>query len=261
MRALVKRVLAFGRARGAPGGATLLIYHRVGARTPDERDVSTSAFAEQVAALPPSSVLSLDEAITRLQHGDDTPSTVLTFDDGFQDIFDNAWPLLRARELPFTVYLASKYVGGTMHWDGSTAKAAGPALTWDQLAKMVGSGLCTIGNHTHSHVRPEQLTEAEFDRCSNEIEQHLGVRPRHFTYPWGVSVPAMEPSLRARFLSASTGRLGRNLPGTDLMRLRRVPVRRTDPIEFFRAKLAGGLGPERAYAGIVHAAKAVGARA
>ncbi len=197
----------------------------------------------------------------RLEHGDETPSVVLTFDDGFRDVFDNAWPMLRDRGLPFTIYLASAYVGGTMQWNGSTAKAAGPALTWDQLAEMVGSGLCTLGNHTHTHARPDALTEDELDRCSGEIERHLGVRPQHFTYPWGVSVPAMEPSLRRRFRSASTGQLGRNLPGTDLMRLRRIPVRRTDPIEFFRAKLVGGLGPERAYAGIVGAAKAVGARA
>jgi hypothetical protein len=70
----------------------------------------------------------------------------------------------------------------------------------------------------------------------------------------------MQPALRTRFRSSSTARLGRNLPGVDPTSLRRVPVRRTDPIGFFGAKLRG-LGPERAYAGIVRAAKAVGARA
>ena len=40
-----------------------------------------------------------------------------------------------------------------------------------------------------------------------------------------------------------------------------MPVRRTDPIDFFRAKLHGRLIPERAYARIVATAKAVGARA
>ena len=35
------------------------------------------------------------------------------------------------------------------------------------------------------------------------------------------------------------------------MPLRRVPVRGTDPIEFFRAKLDGSLLPERAYGAIV----------
>jgi hypothetical protein len=71
----------------------------------------------------------------------------------------------------------------------------------------------------------------------------------------------MEHELRARFTSAATGMLGRNLPGADPMRLRRVPVRRTDPIEFFRAKLTGNLWPERTYAAVVSVAKRAGARA
>jgi len=203
----------------------------------------------------------LDDAADRLESGDRASSVVLTFDDGFGDVYVNAWPHLRERGLPFTVYLASGYVGGTMHWEGSTAKAAGPALTWDQLAEMVESGLCTVGNHTRSHARPEALTETELDLCSHDIERHLHVRPRHFAYTWGIPVPAAEPALRARFRTAASGYLGRNRPGTDLLRLRRVPVRQTDPLEFFQAKLIGTLAPERAYAGIVAVAKKVGARA
>jgi hypothetical protein len=41
------------------------------------------------------------------------------------------------------------------------------------------------------------------------------------------------------------------------MRLRRVPVRGSDPDAFFAAKLVGNLGPERTYAQIVAMAKRV----
>lgn len=222
--------------------------------------MTTAAFRRQLDALSGSEVISLDDAADRLESTDPRPAVVLTFDDGFADVYDNAWPLLRERRVPFTVYLATAYVGGTMHWDGSTARAAGPALTWEHLEEMVGSGLCTVGNHTHRHVRPQALTTAELDRCSDVITQRLGVRPRHFTYPWGERVARMEPSLRRRFRTASTGQLGRNAPGVDPMRLHRIPVRRTDPLEFFRAKLVGGLGAERTYAGIVATAKGMGLR-
>ena len=50
---------------------------------------------------------------------------VLTFDDGFADVHDHAWPLLRERGLPFTIYLTTAYVGGPMRWEGSTAKEQG----------------------------------------------------------------------------------------------------------------------------------------
>lgn len=261
MRSTLKRGLAFPASRHAAPGATLLIYHRVGGGSPDERDVVAADFAEQVDALAAYDVVPLDTALQRLATGDRSSSVVLTFDDGFADVFEHGWPLLRARQLPFTLYLATAYVGGTMHWEGSTAKAAGPALRWDQLADMVDSGLATIGNHTHTHARPEALTPDELDRCTDTVQDRLGVAPRHFAYTWGIPVPAMEGALRDRFDSAATGKLGRNLPGQDPMRLRRVPVRGSDPLPFFTAKLRGRLGPERVYAGVVAAAKRAGAHA
>lgn len=262
MRQTVKAALARGVPPiGRSAGATLLIYHRVGGGSPDERDLAPDEFRRQLDVLDGHDVVALDTALDRLGAGDATPSVVLTFDDGFADVHEHAWPLLRDRQVSFTMYLASAFIGGTMHWDGSTAKAAGPALSWSQLAEMQRSGLMTLGNHTHRHVRPEALGAAELDECSDEVQQRLGVRPAHFAYPWGIAVPAMEPELRSRFRSACTGQLGRNLPGTDPMLLRRVPVRRTDPIGFFAAKLRGGLGAERAYAGIVRGAKVLGARA
>ena len=262
MRSAVKRQLSKAGRFGGPQGATVLIYHRVGGGSPDERDVPLAEFRRQVDVLSACRTVALDDALDALDAGDAAPGVVLTFDDGFRDVYEHAWPLLREAGLPFTVYVATAYVGGTMHWEGSTAKdVGGAALHWGELQEMVASGLCTIGNHTHRHVRPELLVDGELDRCSDELEQHLGVRPRHFAYTWGIPVPRMEASLRARFRSSATGALGRNRPGTDLHRLRRVPVRGTDPIEFFGAKTGGGLLPERAYAALVSTGKRLGATA
>lgn len=255
----VKRVLAAVAPDGSPArGASLLIYHRVGAGTQDELDVSTDQFRQQLDVLGEHDVVSLDTALDRLDHGSSEPSVVLTFDDGFADVYDNAWPLLRERQVPFTIYLASAYMGETMLWPGSTAKGPhGMGLTWGQLEELVASGLCTIGNHTHSHVRPERVSVDELDRCSDTVERHLGVRPRHFTYPWGVPVPALDSVLGERFRSSSTGLIGRNDPDTDRQRLRRIPVRQSDPLPFFEAKLAGDLRAERAYARLVDTTKAL----
>ena len=261
MRTRVKRCLApAGRRIGrGPRGATILIYHRVGGGSPDERDVRLQEFEAQVDLLADAPVVPLGEAVVRLRSGDARPSVVLTFDDGFADVYTGAWPLLRERGLPFTVYLATKFVGRTMHWEGSTARDTGaPALSWDQLAEMVGTGLCSVGNHTHSHVRPEDLDEAELELCSTAVLGGLGVVPEHFAYPWGLPVARMDGAVRNRFRSAVTGQLGRNLPGGDPMRLNRIPVRGSDPLPFFAAKLFGSLAPERAYAAMVGVAKRAG---
>lgn len=260
VREAVKRGLAV-LPGGRPSGATLLIYHRVGGGSREELDVPTEHFRAQMETLDRQLVTSLDEAWDALRRGDTAHRVVLTFDDGFADVHDNAWPLLRDHGLPFTIYLTTAYVGGSMRWEGSTAKEQGaPGLSWEQLREMVDSGLCTIGNHTHSHVRPERLTAGELDRCTELIEERLGVTPRHFAYTWGIPVPSMDPELAERFATCATGALGRNLPGVDPLRLARVPVRRTDPVAFFRAKLRGNLVPERLYGRIVETAKGAGLR-
>lgn len=262
MRQIVKQGLAKLSADEPGSGLTALIYHRVGGGSADERDVLSARFREQVSSLADSPVTSMDAAVRKLQGGDVSPSVVLTFDDGFADVYDNAWPVLRDAGLPFTIYVATSFLGRTMHWDGSTAKDVGaPALTWDQLGEMVASGLCTVGNHTHDHVRPQVLVAEQLDRCSSLLEQRIGVRPRHFAYPWGVPVPRMDSALRSRFMTAATGHLGRARPGDDLMRIPRIPVRGSDPLSFFEAKLRGSLVPERVYGALVAAAKRVGARA
>ena len=260
MRRTLKTVLGSARSRRPGRGVVVLTYHRVGGGSPDERDVSVADFAAQVEALRDVDVVPLDTALDRLEGYAEPSGTVITIDDGFRDVHEHAWPLLRRHRLPFTLYLTTAYVGGTMDWPGSTARSPGAALTWDMVREMVDSGLCTLGNHTHTHVPATALTTDELDLCTQVVREQVGVEPRHFAYPWGVVAPAMEEQVAGRFRSAVTGRVGRNDAGVDPWRLDRVPVRRTDPPPFFRAKLTGALGPERAYAGAVRAGKAVGLR-
>jgi len=219
-------------------------------------DVDATTFERQLDMLGAHDVVSLDTALDRLDRSDTRPCVVLTFDDGFADVYEHAWPRLRDRGLPFTVYVAGGLIGARMRWEGSAGSSQGaPALTWDQLAEMHGSGLCTIGNHTFSHALPHDLDAAELDRCSETVEAHLGVRPRHFAWTWGEVVDAARPLVAPRFRSAVSGNVGRNQPDQDRLALNRIPVRRTDPLAFFRAKLDGDLLAERAYARVVAVAK------
>lgn len=255
----VRRTLKSGLARleaTTPArGVTLLVYHRIGGGTGDELDVSVNAFRTQLDQLAHHGVASLDDALDALEAGDDTPRFVLTFDDGFEELHRHAWPELRRRGWPFTLYLTTSSVGGHLRWEGARSEHPGRALDWAHVAEMVSSGLCTVGNHTHHHVPPDRLVASELDACTDLVRDRLGVATRHFAYPWGVRSDMGEHLVRARFRSAATGEVGRNRPGADPHRLRRVPVRRTDPPEFFAAKLAGQLRAERCYTRVVETAK------
>lgn len=244
--------------RPSPSGLTILTYHRVGGGTGDELDLPTDRLAAQLDLLVSEGrdVVALDVALDRLDAGDPRPSIALTFDDGFEDLHTHAFPLLCERDLPFTVYVAAGLIGGEMRWEGSTASSQGAAaLSWEQLAVMHDSGLCTVANHTWDHPRPEELDVEQLDRCTAEITRTLGTAPCHFAWTWGIEVPALKADVQKRFRSVATGRLGRNLPAGDRHALFRLPVRRTDPLSFFRAKL-DRLGPERLYGRMVSTAKA-----
>jgi peptidoglycan/xylan/chitin deacetylase (PgdA/CDA1 family) len=220
--------------------------------------VPVTAFVEHLDAITASkvAVLSLDDALDRLDARSDEPAVVLTFDDGFAEVHEVAGPLLIDRGLPFVVYVAAGLVGGTMRWEGSVAASQGArAVTWSQLRDLAASGLCTIGNHTWSHAEPTVVDADELRRCSEAIESELGQSPRHFAYTWGVPVPRIDAIVRDSFRSAVTGVIGRNHPGTDRHGLRRVPVRRTDPLPFVKAKVEGSLVGERSYAVLARSVK------
>lgn len=113
----------------------------------------------------------------------------VTFDDGFRDVYLNAFPLFMKYRIPFTIFLTTDFpegkadiwwiqmeqghsveeferlmkqiyesgkpMAGVMH--ALTGTLPDPqlcqslALSWPELREMVDSGLCTIGSHTVSH--------------------------------------------------------------------------------------------------------------
>src|SRR5215212_2249294 len=94
--------------RPAPDGVTILIYHRVGARTPVRVDLPIASFELQMEELAAQNrVVSLDDAVDRLGTGTTNGSgskrpVVITFDDGTADWVDEVLPVLDRFALPAT---------------------------------------------------------------------------------------------------------------------------------------------------------------
>lgn len=254
-REQVKTALGALRSRrAATSGKTILTYHRVGGGSSDEIDLPTDVFEEQLDILEDHRVISLDDALDEIDAGDDRPGVVLTFDDGFEDMHRNAWPSLRRRQLPFTLYLATAYLDARpMRWTGAGNDGSGVGMTWSDVDEMLQSGLLTVGNHTHDHVPITELDVEQLDRCTEEIVARVGVEPRHFAYPWGNASRHGDELTASRFRSAATIDVGRLHAGEDRTRVARLPVRQTDPLNFFEAKLTGRLVPEATYTAIVRA--------
>ena len=168
-------------------------------------------------------------------------AVVITFDDGTADFTDTVVPALARHRLPATLYVASRFVdtGEPFPW-------AAPPASWSALRDAVSSGFVTIGSHTHGHLLLDRLDETtvadELDRSIDLIGEHVGVAPRHFAYPKAVpGDPAAEIAVRRRFATAALAGNRVNRPGrTDLHRLWRTPVQRSDGDVHFVQKAAGG---------------------
>jgi peptidoglycan/xylan/chitin deacetylase (PgdA/CDA1 family) len=101
-----------GKRRG--GALQILIYHHIN----DEQDPLFPAtpipvFERQMAHVARHyHVLSLDDAVQRLRQCDLPPNAlVVTFDDGYRDNFLHAWPILRAKGLCATFFIATGVIG------------------------------------------------------------------------------------------------------------------------------------------------------
>lgn len=103
------------------GMGAILMFHRVrpsvdAAFQPNAFLEITPNFLEEIiAAMSRRGIafLSLDEACRRIKTGRSADRFVtFTFDDGYRDNLEFAWPILRRNEVPFTIYVTSDFADG-----------------------------------------------------------------------------------------------------------------------------------------------------
>lgn len=243
-RTVLKQVAAAAdRVLPPPAGVVVLIYHRVGGGSASEVDLDPAVFDAQLAHLAEHhKVLSLDAAIDGLASGQPIEGVVLTFDDGTADFTDMVVPALVKHQLPATLYAATHFID-----EGIDFPWGAPPTSWAALRDAASTGLVAVGSHTHSHWLLDRLDaetiDGDLDRSVKLISERVGAVPEHFAYPKALpGSPAAELAVRRRFRSAALAASRVNRPGrTDLHRLWRTPVQRSDTPSFFAAKARGGM--------------------
>ncbi len=248
-------------------GAVILAYHRVGGGTAQELDLPTESFEYQMGHLSEHHrIVSLDEAIEMGRESTWSEDVfVITFDDGYEDVYLNAFPILQKYKIPAMMYLATDFIerGRALPW---TPDGARP-LTWSQVGEMIDSGLVSAGSHTHTHPNLGRLSEDEIQgelmASKQLLTDRLGVENVHFSYPMPSRVPgdfcppAADSLVKRGFLSATIGGYSKNLPPLAIHGLTRVPVQQSDTPGLFRAGLEGYLRPYARLSGLVHGLRGI----
>jgi peptidoglycan/xylan/chitin deacetylase (PgdA/CDA1 family) len=167
-------------------------------------------FAQQMACLSARGMrgTSLSEVMILRERTGVWPErvVVLTFDDGFANFYESAMPVLVRHGFTATVFMISGHMGGRNDW-ASRPEGLGvmPILSWQQAAELARSGI-EIGSHTHTHRDLRRCSAADVEQEMKgslaEIEDHLGVQPQSFAYPYG-RVDQVSRCLAARHFRAS----------------------------------------------------------
>jgi peptidoglycan/xylan/chitin deacetylase (PgdA/CDA1 family) len=175
--------------------ALIICYHCIKDEgNPHLRPAKIADFEKQMQYLSKMyNPISLEIIAQYIQNGELLPpkAIAITFDDGYQDNYENAYPILKKYNIPATFFLTTSFIGtGEIpKWDKEyyTAEKA-LMLSWKQVREMSGNGI-SFGSHTLTHPFltriPLKQAQKEIHLSKDIIEQQIGKPVTTFSYPSG----------------------------------------------------------------------------
>lgn len=227
MRNLKRIDLLSGFLHGG-SGVPILCYHQVGKESETKHPGIYSVaddFRKQIEWLVKQqySFITLSELSQLIQDrkGMFTKSVVLTFDDGYEGIYENAFPVLREYGCKALIYVIADKLNDRNF-------TSYPFLKTEQLQEMTKSGI-EIGSHTLTHpdltvLEPSRLRE-EIINSKKKLEDVFRVPIKHFCYPFGRHNSSVTHCVQdAGYETATTTVAGRWNTKEDLFALKRITV-------------------------------------
>ena len=204
----------------------ILTYHHVGIPSGKWRlnTVSEKSFEYQMAFMKRHGfqVISFDALVTGIKEGQAFArnTVVLQFDDGDEDNYKYAFPILRKYDFPAMEFLVSDKVGTPGF------------LTWDQVKEMEKYNFLA-GSHTrhHFYLPKVNVSQAQDEIAGSKriIEDHLGHGINYFCYPSGGFTEEIKRLVKeAGYKAAVSTNRGRDKFNIDLYELKRIHMNSTD---------------------------------
>jgi len=207
----------------------ILQYHHFSSSTPPITSVTPEQFEQQLNYLQTNNfnILPLREVVRKLKADIALPErcVALTVDDAWLSVYETAFPKLRQRGWPMTVFVNSETVDNQQN----------NTLSWQHMREMAQYGF-SFENHGHSHDHLIRKRNQESDQqwlervrknivaANDRISKELGIRPELFAYPYGEYTPEVQQIVSSLDLTAFGQQSGPVSRYSDFSALPRFPI-------------------------------------
>lgn len=204
-------------------GIPVLNYHQVEPKDGNPLTLWPEQFEAQMEYLAAEgyTTITIDEMMDALENGTSLPekSVIITFDDGYADNYEYAYPILKKYGFKATIFLIYDFTNTYPNY-----------LTWDQVAEMKASGLIHFESHTMTHANLAELTSV--DELRHEIadshdllSEKLGYDMHYIAYPGGrVNEEIERITSTAGYRGGFTVHYGLSTPAEGRYQMDRIPI-------------------------------------
>ena len=155
------------------------MYHRFNETKYPSTNIQLDVFKEQLNIIEEEGIKFIhpDNFEKSIKEEKSERKILFTVDDGLLSFYENAWPILKEKKIPFILFVNTREVGSYNY------------MNWDQIRELHNNENVEIGNHSHSH---EYLVDEASDVIVNDIKksikifkENLGKNSNFFSYPFG----------------------------------------------------------------------------
>ena len=199
----------------------MLNYHQINNEAHNALTLSASEFEAQIDYLARSGYTPITPAqlADYLQHGAELPPNpiLITFDDGYEDNYRVAYPILQKYHFTATIFLITDFVGNN-----------GRYLNWKQVREMRDHGF-VFQSHTLNHILLPRASDDEIRlqlvKSKEAIEWRLGQKVEFLAYPGGAyDQRVIRLAKEAGYRGAFTINFGRATRPCEMFKLNRIPI-------------------------------------
>ncbi len=205
----------------------IVMFHHVDTYSHEELNTISPKKFEKIMAFLKNhhyQVIRLEQLVDAINHHTKLAprSVVLTFDDGYDNNYTYAFPILKKYQFPATIFVISNFIGKE------------DFLTPGHIKEMVNSGLIDIGSHTKNHVylpgiKDRNSTVDEIAGSKSDLEKFLGRPVDYFCYPSGGFNSDIQSIVhQAGYKAACTTNRGHDKYNKDIYALKRVRLNNKD---------------------------------